>query len=471
MPQNDPPTIVEQDRLRLLFRQARSASLLAIVAASACTAILFHARPTVWPLLWFAGVLAATLLRFWLYQRFFTTDPNRHPRSYWLSRHRWSGALVGVAWGSLPLVPLEGTSPFIQELQILVPAFMVMAAITSYGIYFSHYLVLLGSTIGTAVALLIVQRGAEALPTATLFLLFAPVLALTARRFAESLRSSLAAERRAERLVGELSSANADLLHRNARLGEQQSILEQEEALARHVFHQLTAGGDHSDRGVRVWNQSMGNLSGDLTQTAKGPDGQVYIFLGDFTGHGLPAALGALPTSSVFLAMANKGLPVGEIAAELNRKLHQLLPVGYFCCAVLIELAPNRRSVEIFNGGLPPVLIRRRGAEDYERVTSLNVPLGVLESEYFQPETEVCALGHGDLLYAYTDGLTEAVNVEGEMWGAARLEAFLLRRDIKPSKLPALIDAVLEHVNLAPPSDDISIVEIESLPTRKAAAA
>lgn len=471
MLQNDAPTIVEQDRLRLLFRQARSASILAVAAAAACAAILFHAKPSPAPLMWLAGTLGATLLRFWLYHRFFTTDPLRHPRSYWLSRHLWTGAVVGVAWGTLPLVPLHGTSPFVQELQMLVPAFMVMAAITSYGIYFSHYLVLLGSTIGTAVVLLVMQRGADALPTAVLFMLFAPVLALTARRYAESLRGSLAAERRAERLVRDLSSVNADLLHRNTRLGEQQTILEQEEALARHVFHQLTAGGDHNDQGVRVWNQSMGNLSGDLTQTARGPKGQIYIFLGDFTGHGLPAALGALPTSSVFLAMAGKGLPVGDIAAELNRKLHQLLPVGYFCCAVLIELAPNRRSVEIFNGGLPPVLIRRRGAEDYERIPSQNVPLGVLESEYFQPETEVCALGHGDLLYAYTDGLTEAVNVEGEMWGAARLEAFLLRRDIKPSKLPALIDAVLEHVNLAPPSDDISIVEIESLAVGKAAAA
>ena len=62
------------------------------------------------------------------------------------------------------------------------------------------------------------------------------------------------------------------------------------------------------------------------------------------------------------------------------------------------------------------------------------------------------------------DGLTEAENFDGEMWGTARLETFLQRRDLPTPRLPSLIDAVLEHVNLAPPSDDISVVEIEATP-------
>ena len=462
---------VEQDRLNLLFRQARSASMLAVVAATACAAILFHASPAAAPLVWLGAVLAATLVRFWLYQRFFTTDPARLPASHWLSRHLWSGALVGIAWGTLPLVPLHGASPFIVELQVLVPAFMVMAAITSYGVYLGHYLVLLVSTLATAAVLLLLLRGMEALPSAALFLLLAPVLAITAQRYSGSLRKSLEAEQRAERLVQELRDANSDLLQRNDRLAEQQGILEQEEALARHVFHQLTMGGDHSIAGVRTWNQSMGNLSGDLTQTVRGPEGQVYVFLGDFTGHGLPAALGALPTSFVFLAMAGKGLPLASIASELNRKLYQLLPVGYFCCAVLLRLSADRRSIEIFNGGLPPVLIQRAGADGYERIASHSVPLGILDGDDFAAATETRALHQGDLVYAYTDGLTEAENNRGEMYGRGRLESFLARRDIRGSRLPALIEAVLEHVDLAPPSDDISIVEIEPLATDRVEAA
>ena len=70
----------------------------------------------------------------------------------------------------------------------------------------------------------------------------------------------------------------------------------------------------------------------------------------------------------------------------------------------------------------------------------------------------------GDLLYAYSDGLTEAENFDGEMWGIDRLEAFLQRPDLPTPRLPSLIDTVLEHVNLAPPSDDISVVEVEATP-------
>lgn len=188
------------------------------------------------------------------------------------------------------------------------------------------------------------------------------------------------------------------------------------------------------------------------------------MFLGDFTGHGLPAALGALPASSVFLAMAGKGLSVDVIARELNNKLRQLLPVGYFCCAVLVELSADRRNLHVWNGGLPPVLIKRRGQPGYEKIASHSLPLGVVGNDEFEAAAQRRHLHPGDLLYAYTDGLTEAENFDGEMWGTARLETFLQRRDLPTPRLPSLIDAVLEHVNLAPPSDDISVVEIEATP-------
>jgi len=153
---------------------------------------------------------------------------------------------------------------------------------------------------------------------------------------------------------------------------------------------------------------------------------------------------------------------VDLIASELNTKLNDLLPVGYFCCAVLLELSADHRRLRIWNSGLPPVLVKRRGGKGYERINSHSLPLGVAVGEAFDTRAQERELHPGDLVYAYTDGLTEAENIDGEMWGIERLEHFLERTDLQTPRLPALIDAVLEHVARAPASDDISVVEIEA---------
>ncbi|MCP5430089.1 MAG: serine/threonine-protein phosphatase [Chromatiaceae bacterium] len=118
------------------------------------------------------------------------------------------------------------------------------------------------------------------------------------------------------------------------------------------------------------------------------------------------------------LAMAGKGLPVDVIARELNNKLRQLLPIGYFCCAVLLELSADRRSIHVWNGGLPPVLIKRRSQPGYEKIASHSLPLGVVGNDEFESTAQRHHLHAGDLLYAYSDGLTEAENFDGEMWGS-----------------------------------------------------
>ena len=411
-----------------------------------------------------AAVWAAVALRFQVYRRFFNTEPGRDSVRTWLLRNSWSTVLVGLAWGSVPLLPDHDVSTYTHQLQSIIPGFILMAAITSYGVYFSQYLALWASTGIATVSTTLYTHGLDAAGEALLMALFLPVLLVTAKRYGASLSTSLEAKHRSEQLVAQMTETNNELQHHNALLAHQRDQIEQEERLAHHVFHQLTLGGDHRLPGVHTWNQAMGSLSGDLTQTARGPEGQTYIFLGDFTGHGLPAALGALPASSVFLAMVAKGLPVDMIATELNRKLFHLLPVGYFCCAVLIELSADRSRASIWNGGLPPLLLRRSGAAGYEKIPSQSVPLGVLDADEFATEAHSRDLRPGDVLYAYTDGLTEAENVDGEMWGFDRLEQLLLRDDIGSPKLPTLIDAVLEHVNLAPASDDISVVELEAVP-------
>ncbi|MCP5430088.1 MAG: hypothetical protein H6962_07670 [Chromatiaceae bacterium] len=78
------------------------------------------------------------------------------------------------------------------------------------------------------------------------------ILALTAKRYGESLAQSIEARSQAAELVQELTATNSDLMHQNALLEQQRDLIEQEEALAQHVFRQLILGGDHRLPGVHT---------------------------------------------------------------------------------------------------------------------------------------------------------------------------------------------------------------------------
>ena len=98
------------------------------------------------------------------------------------------------------------------------------------------------------------------------------------------------------------------------------------------------------------------------------PCGKKYTLLADLTGHGIAAAMGAAPVASIFRATAQRGLPVEEIVTELNNRLEQLLPSGFFCCATVIQNDQGKTTV--CNAGLPEILIANNNGEIVDRVKS-----------------------------------------------------------------------------------------------------
>jgi sigma-B regulation protein RsbU (phosphoserine phosphatase) len=113
------------------------------------------------------------------------------------------------------------------------------------------------------------------------------------------------------------------------------------------------------------------------------------------------------------------------------------------------------------NCGHPPALLRRAGADGFEQLRKCGPPLGILEGARYKAGDAV-TLAAGDMLFLYTDGVTEAENRKGDLFGQERLEAALRAAGGLPAR--ALIEHVVAAVNAfadgAPQSDDITCVAV-----------
>lgn len=236
---------------------------------------------------------------------------------------------------------------------------------------------------------------------------------------------------------------------------------EREINLAKHMFDAIIDRKSDEARHLQHWSLAAGHFSGDLLIFERTPDNTLHIMLGDFTGHGLVAAVGALPTSDIFYAMTRKGCGIGEIVAEINRKLHRLLPVGQFCSASLLGISPRTNQVEVWNGGLPPILLVNAQREIAHRLPSDKLPLGILDTKNFDATT--ATLATRDVCHAvlYSDGLVEAQNAEGCEFGDNGLRDALGTVCSSCSLIQSIKEGVIDFLGGLEPHDDISLLAID----------
>jgi len=250
-----------------------------------------------------------------------------------------------------------------------------------------------------------------------------------------------------------------------AVLRSKQEELENEEKIARHVFENITASNNDSFPEITSWCEPMGTFSGDMMLSSLLPSGALRIVLCDFTGHGLPAALGAVPVSSIHSAMAQKGLPLEILMDELNNKLKELLPTGIFCCIAAIDLDATRTYARIWNAGLPDVLLVSKTGEINQKIKSKHLPLGVANYQQDEMHCEDVRLETGDAIYIYSDGITEAENQAGEMLGQAEFEQILATEIDEKGRLTEIRSTVNRFMDGTALTDDLSLIEVKTLVT------
>lgn len=233
----------------------------------------------------------------------------------------------------------------------------------------------------------------------------------------------------------------------------------QEYVFAEKIFARLAERGILHSSNLNYLSTPQSMFNGDLLLAAQRPDKGLNVFVGDATGHGLPAAVGVLPVSDVFYSMTEKGKSAEEIVAAINAKLYQFLPTGLFLCGGFAQFSPGFQYVDIWNGGLPDGFIYDvAGGEIRQLIVSDKIPLGISASQdcgvtrySFEPE---------DMLYLYTDGVTESENAAGNMFGFDGIKACINATPAGMSPFQPISDALRRFRGDKEQSDDVTLIEI-----------
>ena len=260
-----------------------------------------------------------------------------------------------------------------------------------------------------------------------------------------------------------LRDLQAGLRRRNEALARAQARQAWEEETAESLFSRAIIRRNVGLDRIRVGHLSAATFSGDVVLADFTPEGGLRVLLGDFTGHGLAAAIGAYPVSETFHTLTAEGAGDCELLHELNHVLHDFLPPTMFMAAVLLTFEPDGRALHIWNGGMPEVWICEPEAPA-RRIGSWAMPLGVLARLDVGrgPRREEIAAATG--VFLASDGVTEAVGREGRAFGEERL-ASLCGSGLTPEALFTEIWQALEaHGGEGPPADDMTLVGIPCTP-------
>jgi phosphoserine phosphatase RsbU/P len=215
-----------------------------------------------------------------------------------------------------------------------------------------------------------------------------------------------------------------------------------------------------ADLNVDVWETSyhyapIGPVSGDYCDLYP-CNGQLYFMLGDVSGKGVAASMRMTQLHALFRSLIGMGLALQEIVVHINRFLCDSALAGQYATLVCGR-ANAGGNVEIFNAGHLPVIAFQEG--DVRLLQSTAFPLGMFREALF-PSAGLQLCGD-DMLFLYTDGISEASGEGGE-YGIDRLSNLVARH--APCCAAAMIAACLDDLRgfagATSGTDDVTLLAI-----------
>ncbi len=206
--------------------------------------------------------------------------------------------------------------------------------------------------------------------------------------------------------------------------------------------------------------QTSRRAGGDYYDFFPLPNGQWGILIADVSGHGTPAAVLMAITHSIAHSYPGPPTPPAKMLNYVNRHLANRYSVqsDTFVTAFYGIFDPATRTLTYACAGHNPPRFKRCSGGGISALVGLEgIPLGIDADHDYRERTEL--LQAGDQIIFYTDGITEATNSSGQMFGVARLDQVLAGcREEASELLSAVLGALEEFTGGLPPVDDQTLL-------------
>ena len=209
--------------------------------------------------------------------------------------------------------------------------------------------------------------------------------------------------------------------------------------------------------------QPANTVGGDFYDILPRADGHVLVILGDVAGKGTPAAL----LMALFLAMTrtllDEALPPAGLALRLNEQLMRHSPRSRFITAFIGLFDPRTGEVRYVNAGQNPPMVRRASGR-LEWLAPTGMALGLSRKASYDEAT--VTLSAGDVLLAYSDGITEAESPNGASFEEDGLRVLADQMDgMRAGDIArVVIDAVKTHTDDSTLFDDLTVLVCRRVP-------
>src|SRR5918994_3205973 len=217
---------------------------------------------------------------------------------------------------------------------------------------------------------------------------------------------------------------------------------------------------------ISPYYQPAREVGGDFYDFHLLSEGRLGVVVGDATGKGVPAAL-VMSTTCGMLRAVSQALgssSPGEVLEQVNETLLARIPQNMFVTCFYAILDPQSGTLRYANAGHDLPYVRRLSGEA-EELRARGMPLGLMPGMSYE-EKEI-VLDAGDAALFYSDGLVEAHDPEGEMFGFPRLRALVAEHGEERSLVDLLLDELHSFVGEGwEQEDDITLLTLQCSATR-----
>ena len=185
-------------------------------------------------------------------------------------------------------------------------------------------------------------------------------------------------------------------------------------------------------------------------------DGVMSLLVADVAGKSVGAALLVSALHATVQLLFAEGREIAEIATELNKHIHRWSAENKFITMVMVSIDRENEILQYVNAGHNPAYVLVGG--ELETIKSHGLPIGILPTTRYITQTR--SFPRGSAVILYSDGITEAENIDDEEFGNERLETLLEEhRDATAAELTERIAVAVDaFVATAPQKDDETLV-------------